>query len=236
MNPTQAVFEQRMAALEGGVGALATASGQAAQTIALLNLAENGGHIVSSASLYGGTYNQLHYTFPKLGIEVSFVDDPDDLDAWKAAIRPEHQGVLRREHRQPEGRHPRLRRHRRRSRTTTASRSWSTTRSPSPYLLPAARARRRHRRALGDEVHRRPRHVDRRRHRRRRHVRLRRAAAGSRTSPSPTRATTASCSRSCPRRCGPRSTSSRRGCSTSATSAPRSRRSTRSCSSRASRR
>jgi O-acetylhomoserine (thiol)-lyase len=60
----------------------------AAQTIALLNLAENGGHIVSSSSLYGGTYNQLHYTFPKLGVEVSFIDDPDDLDAWKAAIRP----------------------------------------------------------------------------------------------------------------------------------------------------
>jgi O-acetylhomoserine (thiol)-lyase len=88
MNPTQAAFEDRMTALEGGVGALATSSGQAAQTLALLNLAENGGHIVSSASLYGGTYNQLHYTFPKLGIEVSFVDDPDDLDAWRAAIRP----------------------------------------------------------------------------------------------------------------------------------------------------
>ena len=88
MNPTQAVFEDRLAALEGGVGALGTASGQAAQTIALLNLAENGGHIVASASLYGGTYNQLHYTFPKLGVEVSFIDDPDDLDAWKAAIRP----------------------------------------------------------------------------------------------------------------------------------------------------
>jgi len=88
MNPTQAAFEERMTALEGGVGALAVASGQAAQTLALLNLAENGGHIVSSASLYGGTYNQLHYTFPKLGVEVSFVDDPDDLDAWRAAIRP----------------------------------------------------------------------------------------------------------------------------------------------------
>jgi O-acetylhomoserine (thiol)-lyase len=88
MNPTQAVFEDRMTALEGGVGALATSSGQAAQTIALLNLCENGGHIISSASLYGGTYNQLHYTFPKLGVEVSFVDDPDDLDAWKKAIRP----------------------------------------------------------------------------------------------------------------------------------------------------
>jgi O-acetylhomoserine (thiol)-lyase len=88
MNPTQAAFEDRVNALEGGVGALATASGQAAQAVALLNLAEGGGHIVSSSSLYGGTYNQLHYTFPKLGVEVTFVDDPDDLDAWRAAIRP----------------------------------------------------------------------------------------------------------------------------------------------------
>ncbi len=88
MNPTQAVFEERVASLEGGIGALATASGQAAQTIALFNLAENGGHIVASSSLYGGTYNQLHYTFPKMGVEVTFVDDPDDLAAWKAAIRP----------------------------------------------------------------------------------------------------------------------------------------------------
>jgi O-acetylhomoserine (thiol)-lyase len=89
MNPTQAVFEERMTALEGGVGALATASGQAAETIALLNLAENGGHIVASASLYGGTYNLLHYTMPKLGVAVTFIDDPDDLASWKAAIRPE---------------------------------------------------------------------------------------------------------------------------------------------------
>jgi len=88
MNPTQAVFEERMAALDGGVGALALASGQAAETIGLLNLAENGGHIVSSASLYGGTYNLLHYTFPKLGVEVSFIDEPDDLNAWREAIRP----------------------------------------------------------------------------------------------------------------------------------------------------
>jgi O-acetylhomoserine (thiol)-lyase len=88
MNPTQAAFEDRVTALEGGVGALAVASGQAAQFQGLMNLAENGGHIVSSASLYGGTYNQLHYTFPKLGVEVSFIDDPDDLDAWRAAVRP----------------------------------------------------------------------------------------------------------------------------------------------------
>src|ERR1700734_2538424 len=88
MNPTQAVFEERIASLEGGVAAVAVASGQAAESLALLNLAENGGHIVSSASLYGGTYNLFHYTFPKFGIETTFIDDPDDLEAWRAAIRP----------------------------------------------------------------------------------------------------------------------------------------------------
>ena len=88
MNPTQAAVEDRIASLEGGVGALLTSSGQAAETLALLNLAESGDHIVSSARLYGGTYNLFHYTFPKLGIEVSFVDEPDDLDAWRRAVRP----------------------------------------------------------------------------------------------------------------------------------------------------
>ncbi len=88
MNPTQAAVEDRVAALEGGVAALLVASGQAAETIALLNIAEAGDHIVSSPSLYGGTYNLFHYTFPKLGVEVSFVDDPDDLDQWRAAVRP----------------------------------------------------------------------------------------------------------------------------------------------------
>lgn len=88
MNPTQGVFEERMASLEGGVAALAVASGQAAETVALLNLAEGGGHIVASASLYGGSYNLLHYTLPKLGIETTFVDDPDDLGAWAKAVRP----------------------------------------------------------------------------------------------------------------------------------------------------
>jgi O-acetylhomoserine (thiol)-lyase len=88
MNPTQDAVEQRVAALEGGVAALLVSSGQAAETFAILNLAEAGDHIVSSASLYGGTYNLFHYTLPKLGIEVSFVDDPDDLEAWRAAVRP----------------------------------------------------------------------------------------------------------------------------------------------------
>jgi O-acetylhomoserine (thiol)-lyase len=88
MNPTQAVVETRLASLEGGVGALATSSGQAAETLSILNLAEAGDHLVASSWLYGGTYNLLHYTLPKMGIEVSFVDDSDDLDEWRRAIRP----------------------------------------------------------------------------------------------------------------------------------------------------
>ena len=88
MNPTQAVVEDRIAALEGGVGALLVSSGQAAETLAILNVAEAGDHIVSSPSLYGGTYNLFHYTLPKLGINVTFVEDPDDLDAWRAAVQP----------------------------------------------------------------------------------------------------------------------------------------------------
>ena len=88
MNPTQDVVEQRIAALEGGVAALLLASGQAAETFAILNLANSGDHIVSSPRLYGGTYNLFHYTLPKLGIEVSFVENPDDPESWQAAVRP----------------------------------------------------------------------------------------------------------------------------------------------------
>ena len=87
-NPTTDVVEQRIAALEGGVAALFLSSGQAAETFAILNLAGAGDHIVSSPRLYGGTYNLFHYSLPKLGIEVSFVEDPDDLDSWRAAVRP----------------------------------------------------------------------------------------------------------------------------------------------------
>ena len=88
MNPTQDAVEQRVASLEGGVGALLVSSGQAAETLAILNLAQAGDHIVSSASLYGGTYNLFHYTLPKFGIEVSFVEDQDDAGQWRAATRP----------------------------------------------------------------------------------------------------------------------------------------------------
>ena len=87
-NPTVAVFEERMAALEGGVGAIATASGQAALHLAIATLMGRGGHIVSSASLYGGSHNLLHYTLPRFGIETTFVP-ARDVDAWRRAIRPD---------------------------------------------------------------------------------------------------------------------------------------------------
>jgi O-acetylhomoserine (thiol)-lyase len=87
MNPTTDVLEQRIASLEGGVGALAAASGHAAQAMAILTLCGAGDHIVSSSRLYGGTYNQFNYTFPRLGIEVTFVD-PTDPQNFERAIRP----------------------------------------------------------------------------------------------------------------------------------------------------
>ena len=87
-NPTQDVAEQRIAALEGGTAALLLASGQSASTFAVLNIAGAGDHIVSSSSIYGGTYNLFKYTLAKLGIEVTFVEDQDDPAAWQRAVRP----------------------------------------------------------------------------------------------------------------------------------------------------
>ncbi|HLS15437.1 MAG TPA: bifunctional o-acetylhomoserine/o-acetylserine sulfhydrylase [Beutenbergiaceae bacterium] len=86
-NPTQATVEDRIASLEGGVGGLLVASGQAAETLAILNIAEAGDHVVASASLYGGTYNLLHHTLPKFGIQVTFVTEPGDPEAWRGAIQ-----------------------------------------------------------------------------------------------------------------------------------------------------
>lgn len=86
-NPTVEAVENKVAALEGGVGALAVGSGQAATSLALLNIAEAGTHIVASPSLYGGTQNLFKHTLPKFGIEVTFVEDPDDTESWRAAIR-----------------------------------------------------------------------------------------------------------------------------------------------------
>jgi O-acetylhomoserine (thiol)-lyase len=87
-NPTNAVLEERVAALEGGAGAIATASGQAALHLAIATLAGAGSHIVASSALYGGSHNLLHYTLARFGISTSFVK-PGDIDAWRAAIRPE---------------------------------------------------------------------------------------------------------------------------------------------------
>lgn len=88
MNPTQDVAEKRIAALEGGTAALLLSSGQAAETFAILNIAQAGDHIVSSSTLYGGTYNLFKYTLPKLGITTTFVENQDDLKEWAAAVQP----------------------------------------------------------------------------------------------------------------------------------------------------
>jgi O-acetylhomoserine (thiol)-lyase len=87
-NPTQAVVEERLTALEGGSGALLLASGQAAEASAVLNIAQAGDHIVSSSSIYGGTYNLFKYTLAKLGIETTFVENQDDAEEWRRAVRP----------------------------------------------------------------------------------------------------------------------------------------------------
>ncbi|MCH9847595.1 MAG: O-acetylhomoserine aminocarboxypropyltransferase [Burkholderiaceae bacterium] len=86
-NPTNAVLEQRVSALEGGVGALSTASGQAALHLAIATLMDAGSHIVASSALYGGSHNLLHYTLSRFGISTTFVP-PGDVDAWRAAVQP----------------------------------------------------------------------------------------------------------------------------------------------------
>src|SRR5271169_5436092 len=93
MNPTTDVFEQRMAALEGGTGALGVASGQAATTLALLNITQVGDEIVSANNLYGGTYQLCHYTLPKLGREVKFVDSGKP-EAFRKAITPKTRALF----------------------------------------------------------------------------------------------------------------------------------------------
>ena len=92
MNPTTDVFEKRVALLDGGVGALAVASGQSAITLALLNIAQNGDEIVSADNLYGGTYNLFHNTFKRFGINVKFVKS-SDLDGFRKAITPKTKAI-----------------------------------------------------------------------------------------------------------------------------------------------
>ena len=236
-NPTTEVLESRLAQLDGGVGALALASGQAAITAAVLTLAKPGDNIVSTRYLYGGTYNLFHYTLERLGIE----------DAVRRHVRPaqrrrrhrrEHEARLHRVDRQPEEQRRRLRgagRHGPRRRRALRRRQHRVA-----VHLQALRPRRRYHRLLADEVHRRPRHVDRRRDRRLGPVQLgqREVPRVHRARPVVSRAgVLGRCSgrTSGPSRRAPRS-SRRRACSCCATSARASRRSTRSCSCRASRR
>ena len=149
-NPTNAVLEERIAALEGGVGAIATASGQAALHLAIATLMGAGAHIVASAALYGGSHNLLDYTLPRFGIETTFVD-PRDLDAWRGRDPPEHAAAVRRDARQSRARrarHPAGRRARARGRAAAAGRF------DVHHAVPdaAVRARRRPGVPLGDQV------------------------------------------------------------------------------------
>ena len=161
MNPTTDVFEKRIAALEGGVAALATASGQAAETLAITNLANSGEEIISTTSLYGGTYNLFHYTLPKYGITVRFAD-ADDFDGIRAAINDKTRAIYTETLGNPKldiadvetlaDIRPRTRPaidHRQHQRLAGAG--------------AADRVGRRHRRRVGNQIHRRPRHLDRRR-------------------------------------------------------------------------
>ena len=170
MNPTTGVLEERMASLEGGVGALAAASGHAAQTMAILTLCSQGDHIVTSSRLYGGTYNQFSYTFPRMGIDVTFVD-PREPEAFEKAIRPntkiiygetlgnpditvfpfEEVSAIAQKHSIP----------------LMIDNTFATA-----VPVPTARARREHRDEQRDKVPRRARDDDRWRHHRRRQLRL----------------------------------------------------------------
>jgi hypothetical protein len=136
MNPTTDVLEKRIAALDGGVGALAVASGQSAITLAILNIAQAGDEIVSADNLYGGTYNLFHYTLPKFGVNVKFVKS-NDLDAIPQSHHPQNQSPLRRVHRQPQAGRGRSWPASPRWPTTRGFRSSSTTRSRPTSCVPS---------------------------------------------------------------------------------------------------
>ena len=121
MNPTVAVFEERVANLEGGAGAVAFASGIAAQAAALFTLLQPGDHVVSSSALYGGTVNQFKHLLRKMNVELTWVD-PDDLGRLARGGPAQHQGVLRRDDRQPGRQRARHRDGRGASRTSTSCR------------------------------------------------------------------------------------------------------------------
>ena len=164
-NPTVAAFEERIASLEGGIGAVATGSGQAAETLLFTQLCDAGDHIVASSALYGGTYTLLNVTLRRLGIETTFVA-PDDPDAFAAAIQPGRTKLVYTEIvANPAGTVADLEALAAgRARRGRAARGRLDARLAVP--VPAAGLRRRHRPALGDQVPRRARHLDRRRDRR----------------------------------------------------------------------
>ena len=170
MNPTVAVFEERVANLEGGAGAVAFASGIAAQAAALFTLLQPGDHVVSSSALYGGTVNQFKHLLRKMSVELTWVD-PDDPDAWRQAVRPNTKAFFGETIGNPGGNVldiETVAAHRARARPAADRRQHVRDAVP----VPPDRVGRRHRDPLGDQVHRRPRHQHRRRRRRGRHVQL----------------------------------------------------------------
>ncbi len=171
-NPTQDAVEQRVASLEGGLAALLLSSGQAAETFAILNVAEAGDHVVASPSLYGGTYNLLAHTLKKFGISVTFVEDPDNLDAVARRRAAQHQAVLRRSGLQPA---PGRAGHRGHLAGGARGRGPADRGQHALHAVPhpADRMGRGHRGALRHQVPRRPRHRDRGRDRGLRQLRLR---------------------------------------------------------------
>ena len=167
-NPTTAVFEERMAAIEGGRAAVATASGQAAEMVALLNILQAGDHVVSSSKLYGGTYTMLAVNFAKLGIEATLVD-PDEPENFRRALRPNTKAIFSETLGNPAINVIDI------AAVAAIAREAGVAvhgRQHGGLALPvpAVRARRRHRGALGHQVHRRPRHLDGRRGDRERQV------------------------------------------------------------------
>ena len=161
MNPTVAVFEERIANLEGGCGAVAFASGIAAQAAALFTLLSPGDHVVSSSALYGGTVNQFKHMLRKMSVELTWVD-PDDPDAWKAAVRPNTKAFYGETIGNPGGNVLDIARHRgHRARPRPAAHRGQHVRDA--VSVPPHRMGRGHRPALGYEVHRRARHEHRRR-------------------------------------------------------------------------
>ena len=169
-NPTQAVLEERVAALEGGTAALAVASGHAAQALVFHTLLEPGDEFVAARQLYGGSINQFTHSFKKCGWQVRWADTTDP-NSFRAALTPEDQGDLRRVDRQSRRHHHR---HREGGRRRQGGRCPVHRRQHARHALsaPPQGLRRGHRRAFADQVPGRPRQLDRRCDRRLRHVRL----------------------------------------------------------------